>query len=139
MSRKAVVTALSAVVLSTLTACVTNNSAATCTVDGEKYLSADASASQICASFEERLGQALAAGGSDAPSTKGLAVAIELYKRGSAEARVTRQGDDGLTTYPVVTVDVMDRAFNQKDLDSLADAVARLLISKGAGRIRRAQ
>ena len=130
MSRKAVVVALSAVILSTLTACVTNNTPVTCTIDGAKYLSADASASQICASFEKRLGQALAAGGSDAPSTKGLSVAIELHKRGSAEARVTRQGDDGLIEYPVIAVDVMDRAYKQKDLDSLADAVAQLLISK---------
>jgi hypothetical protein len=112
-----------------LTACVTKSVAATCTVDGAKHLSVDASASEICLSFEKRLDQALADGGKKADS-KDVTIAIELHKRGSAVARVIGQSEEGPIEYPVVSVDVMDRPLMQKDLDSLADAVAQQLMKK---------
>lgn len=120
---------MSALVLLSQTACVTNSSPATCTVIGAKHFAKDAPADQICADFNARLSKVL----SDADSTygtDGLTIALEFNARGSAQARVTRKTSDGPVVHPVIAVDVMDRALAQQDLDRLADAVAQQLMGK---------
>lgn len=129
MSNKLPVFAMSALVLLTQTACVTNSSPATCTVIGAKNFAKDASADQICDDFKARLSKVL----SDVDSTygtDGLTIALELNERGSVQARVTRETSDGPVVHPVIAVDVMDRALAQQDLDRLADAVAQQLMGK---------
>ena len=129
MKNKFLVSAMSALILLTQTACMTNNGPASCSVQGGKYLSSGASDEQICSAFAKRLSQAMAVDGSNG-EIDDLSIALALDKRGSVEARVTRQNGTAHETYPVTAVDVLDRPIGQRDLDSLADAVAQQLMKK---------
>lgn len=78
--------------------------------------------------FAERVESALDAAKADLPPGEWSA-RITLSKRGSAEALITRGGDQA-TAYPVIAVDVMDRPLQQQDVLELADAVAAMLLQE---------
>lgn len=127
MSRKALVLTLSTLVFLAEAGCVTENLPTTCSVTGARHLSADASSADICRKFEERLVDAMAAAGKTVDPAA-LTVSIDLHERGSAEALISRRGQDETTEYPKVSVDVMDRPLAQGDLDRLAAAVAQVML-----------
>lgn len=109
--------------------CVMSNQPENCTFDGAKYLPSGIAAAQVCETFQARLSETLRAGGSQS-QMRDLAVKIELGPRGALNARVSKPGDADIANLPDVGVDVMDRAVKQRDFDSLADAVAQLLMTK---------
>lgn len=107
-----------------LVACVTNGGVTNCSVEGAKYLSADATEASICELFERRLRDSLAETGFS--MDENLSVTLRLHKRGAIEARIATA--DGHKTYPSVEVEVTDRPLGEKDIGQLANTVAKLLL-----------
>jgi len=125
---------LSAAVLFTHSGCVANNLTTSCTVEGEKFLSADVEAGRVCAVFEQRLHEVLAEQGAKAgesAAARNFSVDIVIDRRGSLKANLSETVADGETrAYPVVAIDVMDRAPTTKDLKRLAETVASLVAAE---------
>lgn len=108
-----------------LVACVANDGVTSCSVEGAKFLSPEATEASICEAFKRRLSDSLAAQGGSIAG-KNLSVTLRLHKRGTVEAIVSEEG--AAASYPTVGVDVADRPLADKDLTTLAEAVANLLM-----------
>jgi hypothetical protein len=93
--------------------------ASTCKVTGSLATLPGMDAAAICDRFERNL----AAGLGDGALPQDLAIAITLHPRGAIDARLSRGGE----TYPVISVDTLDRALQPDDLDRLARAAVQVL------------
>lgn len=104
-------------------ACATSPMTSTCTVTGSLAALPGMDAQAICDRFEGELAAALGRTG----TPEGLAIALTLHKRGAIDARLTRAGEDGGQSLPVISVDALDRALRPDDIDRLARATAQAL------------
>lgn len=111
-------------------ACAMRPMPSTCTLSGSLAALPGMDAPAICARFESALAAALG----QPRAAPGLAVALTLHKRGAIEARLTRGGDDGGQSLPVIAVDALDRGLQAEDIDRLAHAVAQALDRAAATR-----
>lgn len=93
--------------------------ASSCKVTGSLATLPGMDAAAICNRFERNL----AAGLGDNRLPQDLAITLTLHPRGAIDARLTRAGE----TYPVISVDALDRALRADDLDRLASAAAQAL------------
>lgn len=91
----------------------------TCKVSGALAALPGMDDAAIC----DRFSRSLAAGLGEAELPQGLAITLTLHSRGAIDARLSRAD----STYPVISVDSLDRALQPKDLDRLADAAAQVL------------
>ncbi len=122
-------TLLPVLALSLQTSCVAREAQSACSIDGLQYLPSTISRNEACDRFRARVAAVLEEEGYDA-EMDAMTMAIELNKNGSAQARIAVAGTGQNGAYPVVALDVMDRPLALRDLDRLADATARMLISR---------
>lgn len=94
-----------------------------CTVNGALAALPGLSAEAVCDSFERDLAQALG----DQPALDGLMVALTVHKRGAINAQFSRETGDETVSYPVVSVDAVDRALRPEDIARLARVAAQML------------
>jgi hypothetical protein len=104
-------------------ACATSPMTSTCTVTGSLAALPGMDAPALCQRFESALAAALGRTG----TPEGLVIALTLHKRGAIDARLTRTGEDGDQSLPVISVDALDRALQPDDIDRLARASAQAL------------
>lgn len=129
MSNKAVAALSVVLALSLQGGCVTKAAANDCSVTGAKNLSPQIGEEELCRSFGNTLAAELA-GLEASDKAAGLKIAIDLTRKGSAEARVTTGDGSDAGDYPVVGIDVMDRPLGLRDVDQLAKAVAKMLVDR---------
>jgi hypothetical protein len=103
--------------------------ASTCKVTGSLATLPGMDAAAICDRFERNL----AAGLGETQVPQDLAIALTLHPRGAIEARLSR----GAQTYPVISVDTLDRALQPDDLDRLARAAVQVLGGDTSGQTAR--
>ena len=129
MSNNAVIALSMVLALSLQAGCVTKAATSSCSVTGVKNLSPQTGEADLCRSFENVLTAELAGLGASEKAS-GLKIAIDLTRKGSAEARVTAGDGSNARDYPVVGVDVMDRPLGRRDVDQLAKVVAKMLADR---------
>jgi len=99
-----------------------------CTVNGPLAALPGMTAGAVCDNFQRDL--ALSLGDQRAPDD--LAVTLTVLKRGAINAQFSRDDGDHKITYPIVSIDVVDRALQPEDLGRLARAAAHMLTSDGS-------
>lgn len=112
--------------LATQGGCVPTQSVASCRVVGLEYLAGAASEAEICREFRTQLVKAMSVE-SRIEMIEDAAFIIEIGKRGSMTAKLADQDNQEFAGYAPVTIDVMDRPLQQRDVLLLADAVAKSL------------
>jgi len=103
-----------------------------CTVTGTKNLRQDASASQICNLFQRRVDRAIARQTRMTTGwpASGNAISVTIHAStpreisAAAIIRVNRQ----IRRVPEITLDVMDKSAGLRDLELLADQLARAIV-----------
>ena len=117
-----------AVAASSLVACVAKAAPPDCSVVGAEFVAGAPSEADICRSFNDSLSRALTERGSAIEAAK-IAVSIAIDKRGSSSAKVamSRTEQSAPVEFPELTVDVMDRSMQMGDIETLADAVAKMI------------
>ena len=101
-----------------------------CSLDGARNVTGGADADALCKRFAERFERGLAES-SDAIDGRDFSVHIEIGKRGAVQAQISGAAKDGESkAYPIVAIDVIDRAVSPDDIDQLADSVARYLAAQ---------
>ncbi|WP_284126126.1 hypothetical protein [Parerythrobacter aestuarii] len=104
---------------------MSNGGLANCSAEGVQYLSSEATEASVCAAFERRVSEALQQGDASAKADN-LSVTLRFQKRGTMEASIVATNGD--KAYPPIAIDVVDRSLAMRDLDRLADAVAKMLM-----------
>lgn len=94
-----------------------------CTVNGALAALPGLNADAVCDSFERDLAQAMG----DQPAPDGLMIALTVQKRGAINAQFSRETGGETISYPVVSVDAIDRALRPGDLGRLAQVAAQML------------
>lgn len=104
---------------------MTSAQPASCSVDGAKHFAAAGNTGEagICERFSKEFHQALG----EHEGTGGFVFALSVSKGGTISARIS-SGDGSVSrVYPEVSVDVMDRALDYRDLTQLAQAAAQVV------------
>ena len=101
--------------------------AISCSLEGAQHVAGNADADALCERFTKQFNRGFAEGAGSADGVD-YAIRIEIGQRGSLQAQITSESVGGKKkAYPVVAVDVTDRALTPDDIDQLADSVARYL------------
>ena len=105
-------------------ACMTSPASASCSVDGaEHFPVAGADAASICARFEEGFYSDLGAQGA-------YSVALSIVKQGTITARISSAENARNGAISEISVDVMDRMLDYRDVTQLARASAQDVMQK---------
>jgi hypothetical protein len=94
-----------------------------CKVSGALTALPGMSAQSICKSFQSDLARSLG----EAGKSDQLLIALTLHKRGAIDVQISRNNGEKTVTYPVVTIDTIDRALQSDDIGRLAQAAAQML------------
>lgn len=108
--------------------CATSVMDSKCTVDGYVAAFQGMTTATICANFERELAASF---GEWRPFNE-LIVTLTVQKRGAVSAQFSRRTGDDAHTYPVVSVDAIDRELRIEDLSRLAQASAQMLMEVGS-------
>lgn len=104
---------------------MTSAQPASCSVEGAQHFAAAGSSGEagICERFSEEFYEALG----EHDGAGGLSFALSVSKGGTISARISSDGGSVSRVYPEVSVDVMDRALDYRDLTQLAQAAAQVV------------
>jgi hypothetical protein len=103
----------------------------TCIVDGAQYVG---SSGEICSAFKQKIDAALEVPTRQAKTfvvngrSDAIAIDIRVLKRGGVVAKVKQRKNGSLQNFPEIAVDVMDRPLAMRDVETLANEVARLFV-----------
>lgn len=123
-------TIITASIALALGGCVTGPAASKCTATGAEFLGSSETNDDVCDKFERRLVQSLNGGEA---AMQDLTIQIAISKKGAIEAAITTKDGSKTHQHPPITMDVIDRPLKSQDIDNLADAVANMLNTSGAG------
>lgn len=102
-----------------------------CSASGTERLRPQTSAAQVCALFRQKVEAAIARRTRSAnalPSSgNGLRIVVRIDSARSASAAATVQARGKTIRHPELTIDVMDKSLGMRDLDLLANQIARKL------------
>lgn len=105
-----------------------------CTVTGAKHLAPAGSAQQVCALFKRRIDAAIARQTRAAPAwpARGNAIRVTVRIAGPHEvgAAATIRTRGRTRQIPELTLDVMDKAVGLRDLELLANQIARTITER---------
>jgi hypothetical protein len=100
-----------------------------CTVTGTKHLGAAATPEQVCALFKRRIDAAIARQTRVAPvwPSRGNAIRVQVRIASPREvgASATIRAKARIRQVPEITLDVMDKSIQLRDLELLANQLAR--------------
>lgn len=103
--------------------------ALTCTVTGAKHLGAATTPAQVCALFKRRIDAAIARQTRVTPAWPSRGNAIRVFVRidgpRTVGANATVRAKGRIRQIPEITLDVMDKSIQLRDLDLLANQLAR--------------
>lgn len=96
-----------------------------CSVEGAQYFLADSDggAETICERFSEDFYAALG----ERELAESFEFALSVTKDGTISARISSESQSVARTYPEVSVDVMDRGLDYRDVSQLANAAAQIV------------
>ena len=110
-----------------------NDVALLCSVDGVKLLNPVMNDEGVCAVFKTKIDSALTRptvtvnSVSEAAPADWIKIDVRFSKPGTASAMVVQRTSGKETAHPEIAVDVMDKAIEPSDVDTLASAVAKFL------------
>ena len=110
-------------------ASMTSNPSDSCTVEGAQYFPASGGEAAICQRFSDEFHAAMGEGSVAGDYT----FTIRIGKSGTIDANVTKDAGSNPREYPGVSVDVMDRGIDYRDLANLAQASARIVKMNQSG------
>lgn len=102
---------------------MTSGNPASCNFDGAKNLAEADSEAELCERFLSDFGDAMGERG----AAGNFSFALSATKSGTINARISSQDGTVTRTYPEVSVDVMDRGLDYRDLSQLAKAAAQVV------------